>query len=46
MEGSGTSKGMKTIHREIKKEKAQIFGKQIFAGPCRGNEIYIFIERT
>ena len=35
MEGSGTSKGMKTIHREIKKEKAQIFGKQIFAGPYR-----------
>ena len=24
---------MKTIHREIKKEKEQIFGKQIFAGP-------------
>ena len=28
------------------KIEKQMVGKQIFAGPCRGNEIYIFIEKT
>lgn len=32
---SGTSKRRKAIHSKMKKE--QIFGKQIFVGPCRKN---------